>query len=332
MGITFGMAPDYRSLKPCAWGQAQSKYLALPGSDSADVVTYRIEGTVGTTSNPTYDTSTGLFAWTPAETDIGTYPIKFWAKVGEDSISKPDTVKVERGYDALTFNGDYTSFGNTNLANATRDSLTAAVWLRIDTTSTDTSVFFGKGRRADSNLEWQIAWRKSTPCSLRVILSGDGFTQSFASVRWNTNQVWQHVAFSYAAGTCSVYVNGALAASDVDATSPAWPAALFAGSGIVCVGAADGSGSTTYQGSNCWIAMPTAYGRSLTAEQISAFYEGTYAGSETMKATRTNGTTTAGTIWYDDGTAPDGVHGTSGALPGFRGHYAVWPIAGQSGP
>ena len=85
-----------------------------------------------------------------SRTDIGTYPIKFWAKVGEDSISKPDTIIVQRGYSVLEFNSaKYATFGDTNLADAGRQNLTVGLWVRVDTTGNDSSVFIGKGRRLD---------------------------------------------------------------------------------------------------------------------------------------------------------------------------------------
>lgn len=318
-----------------AWGQNPNTYLALPGANLDSAITYRIEGTIGTATHPTYNAYTGLFTWTPTEADTGTYPFKFWAKSGTDSVSKPDTLIVQRGYTALSFDGgDFSRFGNRNIAHADRNALTVATWIYVDTTGSDAGVFWGKGRTADSDLEWQIRFRKSAPCSLRFVLSGDGTTEAFSSLKWTDNKSkWQHVAMTYAAGVCSIYVNGVLAATDVDATSPAWPAALYAGSGNLTVGAADYSSGTS--GSNYAkgrLAMPTAYTRALTAAEVAALYAGTYAGSESMKLTRTNGTTTAGTTWYDDSGGGNGDNGTSGAIPGLLGHYAVWPIAGDIGP
>ena len=78
--------------------------------------------------------------------------------------------------------------------------------------------------------------------------------------------------------------------------------------------------------------MPTAYGSALTAAQIAALYAGTYAGSETLKVTRTNSSTALGTAWYDDGTAPDGTFGTVGAAPTWIGLYGVPPVAYQTVP
>jgi len=152
-------------------------------------------------------------------------------------------------------------------------------------------------------------------------LSGDGFTRTTYSVAKATDKTWHHYAMTFAAGVCSTYKDGAYISTGSLVGS--WPAKLAdkAGSVVFCPVAE----SARWKGG---IAMPVTYATALTAAQVADIYAGTYPGSETLKLTRSSGTT-----WTDDASSPhNSTHGASGALPSTIGHFAVPPTTNLNLP
>jgi len=321
--------PWYNGWRTIAYGQAQNQYFSLPGANLDSAVTYRIEGTIGTTTHPTYNAYTGQFTWTPEVGDIGEYPFVFWAKVGEDSISRPDTITVINGYTAFTYDADYTSFGDSaDVCNAARDSMTVALWMTHDLTSTDLSAAWGKGDTTTTDLEWQIGFRDVSTVggdSIRFTISGDGTTYGRINIPTPTTLTWHHYVLTYAAGTCSLYVDGVYTAGTAIGTMPA---TIHDGSGNMVIGAPL---AATTRGMKGRVMMPVAYPKALTAAEALALYRGTYAGGESFKAGR--GTGVASGTWDDESTNNfDGTHGTTGGFPSLRGHYGLRPHEGETSP